>query len=465
MTKDKILISVVVPMYNASRYLNECLDSILKQSYDNLQVICVDDGSTDETREIIKSYQKSDSRVEYLYQEHQSAGAARNKGLHKVKGKYVLFLDADDIFLERMIESLLYRAETKQADIVICGSMEYDNETRTYGELDHSLDLSLVPKEVFSCSDIPDTVFQLTAGWAWDKMYRTEFVREKQISFQDIKIANDELFVDIAYAEAERIAVVDEKLVIHRTHVKTSIEFNRVDFWESSIEMLYEEKKELLRRGKYNLLKNSFVNRAARYLTWHACTLAETNHFSEFYDKVKQYVTHLDIFSIPRSYYHDVFYYDELQFLSENSAIGYVGHVLKRTNLERRREKIDSEKCINELKKLISRKSWRFSINSTQSKVRIVIYGYGDMGHDFVTQIEESEDFLLVGVIDRNWMNFSQNTRLVQPPEDIKEMIYDYVLIGVYDLDAVDKICEDLMSYGVPKEKILSRKNNLLLEF
>ncbi len=457
--ENEKLVSVVVPMYNSAKYLVECMDSILNQTYANIQIICVDDGSTDSTKEIVEGYMRNDSRIEYVYQHHQTAGAARNRGLDCVRGEYVVFLDSDDFFSEDLISELYCKAQETNADIVVCGSTQFDNETRLYEELPHSLDMNLIPGGVFSCRDIPDAIFQLTAGWAWDKIYRTEFVREKNIRFQDIKIANDELFVDIAYAEAERIAVVDKKLVVHRANVKTSIEYNRKKYWETGIYMLCEEKKELAARGKLQLVKNSFLNRAARYLVWVSCTLADTDMIVPFCEKIKEYVSFLEIFSAPKETYIDSFYYEELETLLNSAPLQYVIHVLQRTNEENKRCANDVKLYIHDLGDIIREKIWKFPYDKVPDGSKVAVYGFGDMGRDYAMQIKVSSNLKLAAVLDKNWQELKATESKVCSPEDIRNITYDYVVIAIKDYETAQSVCSMLVDYGVPRSKIIWKNN------
>ena len=109
-----VKVSVILPVYNVEKYLKECLDSILNQTLQEIEVICVDDGSTDRSLEILREYEKKDKRVIVLTQENKGAGAARNKGLAIAKGEYLSFLDSDDFFCFRnvwrkLIEDVLRR--------------------------------------------------------------------------------------------------------------------------------------------------------------------------------------------------------------------------------------------------------------------------------------------------------------------------------------------------------------------
>lgn len=103
-------VSVVIPVYNVADYLSECLNSILNQTLEDIEVICVDDGSTDGSLDILRHYEEHDMRLQVLTQKHMTAGAARNTGLDRARGEYVIFLDADDFFAPDMLEKTYARA-------------------------------------------------------------------------------------------------------------------------------------------------------------------------------------------------------------------------------------------------------------------------------------------------------------------------------------------------------------------
>ena len=125
---NSIKVSVIIPVYNAEKYLPECMESILSQTYKNIEIICVDDGSTDSSAKIIKFYQKIDKRINLIQQTNQYAGAARNHGFDVSGGDYIMFLDADDYFEHNLIEKMVSAIYEKNADIVICQSLGLDEK-------------------------------------------------------------------------------------------------------------------------------------------------------------------------------------------------------------------------------------------------------------------------------------------------------------------------------------------------
>ena len=119
-------VSVIIPVYNVEKYLGPCLDSILGQTLNNIEVICVDDGSTDRSLEILREYEKRDARVKVLTQPNTNAGAARNKGIQQARGEYLSFLDSDDHFDPTMLEKCAARMDQDRSDVLVFGAKQHN---------------------------------------------------------------------------------------------------------------------------------------------------------------------------------------------------------------------------------------------------------------------------------------------------------------------------------------------------
>ena len=129
------LISIIIPVYNVEKYLRQCLDSVLSQTYTNYEVIMVDDGSTDSSYDICLEYSIKDSRFKSFQKENGGASSARNIGLDKADGKYVFFLDSDDWIDKNTFQSLLEIAEAEETDFVVSEAVAFDDAT---GKEDYS---------------------------------------------------------------------------------------------------------------------------------------------------------------------------------------------------------------------------------------------------------------------------------------------------------------------------------------
>lgn len=133
MKKDRPKISVCVPVYNAEQYIGECLDSLLNQTLDGIQIVCVDDGSTDNSLEILDNYSKKYNNIKVIHQENKGLGGARNTGIDNSDGEYIGFLDADDFVDLEMYETLYRLAKKNNSELVICNTQFYpDSNTKKH---------------------------------------------------------------------------------------------------------------------------------------------------------------------------------------------------------------------------------------------------------------------------------------------------------------------------------------------
>lgn len=273
--KPEPKISVVLPVYNTEKYLAETLDTILAQSFRNFELLCVDDGSTDASPEILEDYAKKDSRISVIHQENAGAGAARNLGISKASAPYLLILDSDDIYLPKMFESLYNKAEETEAGTVVCSSFEYDGDRYESSLAHYALKLELLPTdESFLVSAVSNCLFQAFMGWPWDRLYRTEIIRNNDLSFPCLANSEDCVFVYPALVKSETIAVVDEPLIKHRTDRKGSVSNSRIKNPECFYEAIVLIKDFLKTKTDfYPQLEKSFINWAVDYALWNIETL------------------------------------------------------------------------------------------------------------------------------------------------------------------------------------------------
>lgn len=260
---EKIKISVIVPVYNTEKYLEECLQSILGQTVTDIEVICVDDGSTDSSIDMIRSLQLSDKRLKLLTQKNKGGGEARNLGMSKAVGEYLMFLDSDDYFEEELMEKMYQRAEETKAHVCICKAKCYHEDLGFTTPEPAALREEFLPeKEVFSWKDMPDYIFNTFHNWPWNKIFSRKFIEERGIRFQSLKRTNDLLFTNKALMEAERISVVNEELVNYRVGIQGNCQTTNVltpmDFYYA-FEAL---KAYLVEKGVFEEVKQSYVNHA-----------------------------------------------------------------------------------------------------------------------------------------------------------------------------------------------------------
>lgn len=254
-------VSIIIPVYNAEKYLGKCLESLLSQTLQEMEIICVDDGSSDGSPEILKRFQERDGRVRILTQENQYAGAARNNGMKEAQGEYLLFLDADDFFENTLLEKVYNQGKKMEADIVLFGAKQYNDKTGIVSPASWYFKRDALPREnPFSGKTENTDVFAIVTPAPWTKLFRREFVEKQGLSFQGLQNSNDVYFVLTALALAEKITYVDEELVFYRVGMKGSLQGSKSLHPDCFIEAYAGVYHELQRRGIYERYEEGFMN-------------------------------------------------------------------------------------------------------------------------------------------------------------------------------------------------------------
>lgn len=208
------MISVLIPVYNVAAFLRECLDSVIAQSYRNLEIICIDDGSTDDSPKILQEYAAKDERIIIISQENKGYGSAMNAGLDRATGDYISIVESDDFISPDMIEKLYAWAEDSRTDFVKTDYYRYKNGEDTYTVL-YSNPLY---DQVFSgCSQKPDFLF--AGGNIWAGLYRRDFLTGNGIRFAETQGASyqDTSFNYKVFACAKRILIKNQAFYHYRT--------------------------------------------------------------------------------------------------------------------------------------------------------------------------------------------------------------------------------------------------------
>lgn len=313
-----IKVSVIIPIYNVEKYLRQNLESVANQTLKDIEIICVDDGSTDSSFEIVKEFAEKDSRFVPVQQANGGAGAARNNGLRRAKGKYLSFLDSDDFFEPNMLEEAYNKAEATKADFVVFQSDQYFEDTNEYKNVSWTLRYPEIPPyEPFGRRAITDNIFKVFVGWAWDKLYNREWVLEHNLWFQEQRTSNDMLFVFSAIALSKRIACVEKgKILAHqRRNNKSSLSNTREKSWDCFYKALCTLRDRLKSEGIYNELEKDYINYALHFSLWNLRTLAKPT-YNTLYDKLKnEWWKNLGIEGKDKSYFYNKKEYEEYEKL------------------------------------------------------------------------------------------------------------------------------------------------------
>lgn len=314
------LVSILVPVYNSENYLKECLDSFIQQTYKNLEIILVNDGTTDNSLNIINEYIQKDARIILINQDNHGAGYSRNIAFDNANGEYVIFFDSDDFMEKNAIELLVNNSLTTDADIVIAKSKSYCDKTKKINKMDYAIKSDKINiNDVFNFKDNGKYAFNFCIGWAWDKLYKKEFLLKYNLRFQNISYANDGYFVCHSLSLADKISILNEYIFYHRINNSLSISNSARDKDPlEGFKSLFKIKEELIKDGVYGNFEQSFVNMSIGYAIWHSSTISETSRkLVELYIKVYIFKP-FNILDKPKEYFYEKDYYKWIDKIKNN---------------------------------------------------------------------------------------------------------------------------------------------------
>lgn len=258
---NEVKVSVIVPVFNARRYLDECFDSIQSQTLKEIEIVCVDDGSTDGSLEMLQKRQEQDSRIRILRQENAGPGSARNTGFRAAEGDYVVFWDADDYFDAEALEEMYRQITSDQADVCVCGGYTYYEEEGRAFPSNTYLNVSKIPCGIpFSIRTNPEHICDFTSVTVWNKLFRRAFITGIGLEFTALHTSEDVNYVISALCRAEAITVVDRKLVTYRAFQHGSLSADMVKAADDLVCAFALTAEELIRDGIFP--ERSFANRA-----------------------------------------------------------------------------------------------------------------------------------------------------------------------------------------------------------
>lgn len=209
------MVSVIIPVYNVENYLRECLDSVVNQTLREIELICVDDGSTDGSGAVCEEYAARDARVQVIHKENGGQSSARNCGMDHACGEYVYFLDSDDYIDTDALERLYDLAEEKQLELIVFNrSVFFENAEmeKSHATLDYKIDYQNMPKEGISgCELFHIMLSQFYCCCVPLQFYRRELLQRSGVRFFDGIIHEDELFTPLILVEARRALCINNK--------------------------------------------------------------------------------------------------------------------------------------------------------------------------------------------------------------------------------------------------------------
>ena len=257
-------VSVIVPVYNVEKYLSKCLESILNQTFSDIEIICVNDGTQDNSRKILEEYKQKDSRIKIIDKENGGLSSARNAGLKIAQGEFISFIDSDDWIESKMLEKLYHNITQMNSDISICAVSLYNEQKQEFDNSNPYFSLGFFnntfDNKSFSYRETLPFIMDVCV-MAWNKLYRKSFLDKCNAKFPDGKIFEDGPFFFSIFFKTDRVSIVREPLYFYRINRKGSIvqkaDKNFIDIIDI-VELMYNSIKEI---PEFSYVKDLFYLR------------------------------------------------------------------------------------------------------------------------------------------------------------------------------------------------------------
>lgn len=279
-----ILISVIVPIYNSKKYLSECVESVLRQTYINFELLLIDDGSTDDSLKICNSFKEKDDRIKVFHHENKGVSYTRNCGISLSTGDYIAFVDADDVIMPEYLEKLLKAINSSnpcQKTISFCkfyrllkngNKSEYIEYYENLKEGNHNIELT-----------INDVLTGKLFGSIWRMLIPASLIKSNNIIFSDCKVREDQLFLFELISYSDKLVECDEFLYIYRYNPESSCNIYKKDYVASQSIYLKILKEKLSnyssrRETDIELFEYTIVD---TYVSWLQNAAKSDNYYEE----------------------------------------------------------------------------------------------------------------------------------------------------------------------------------------
>lgn len=260
MNKNNVKISIIIPIYNTEQYIQQCLNSIVNQTLQDIEIICVNDGSTDNSLKIIEQYAKKDTRIKVVTQKNKGQSAARNAGLNIANGEYIGFVDSDDFIEPNMYEKLYKNAVLNNSDVAMC-SIKVLEPDKTYNTNDSYFSLKIFDKNfdnrTFSYLDCKNFLFRICVV-PWNKIYKRSFLQTNSIYFIPKLNFEDNVFTLDVLLKSKKISLIRDSLIIYRRLSNTSLTTHEDEKKLDLFKVLKEQEKLLQKNKEFYILNNYF---------------------------------------------------------------------------------------------------------------------------------------------------------------------------------------------------------------
>ncbi len=280
-------VSVILPVYNVGKYLRQSLDSLINQTLKDIEIICVNDGSTDESYEILEEYKAKDNRIKVIHKSNKGTGAARNDGLRIAQGECIGFVDPDDWVKPSMFERLYEEIKEKNLDIAMCMPDGYDEKNAVNAPFPYFIDenfKNIIDNRVFNWHDLSPFQYPMCV---WNKLYSKKFIDKNKIDFAEGLDFEDHKFIFGALLAAQRVFFIREKLYIYRFNREGSVLTDNNRRLIDHIK-IFDIVEDLMKKtNTYEVLRNDFLNYKIHNLLYYY-SMIKDEYKKEYYEEMKK---------------------------------------------------------------------------------------------------------------------------------------------------------------------------------
>lgn len=412
--EDRYKVSVIIPVYNTQEYLRVCLNSVISQTLEDIEIICINDGSTDNSLSILEEYSELDGRIRVTSQRNIGLSATRNKGMESAKGKYIYFLDSDDFIQRDALEILYEKAEKEQLDLLqFSGTAYYESEVlkRNYPVYENAYKRNQGSDNVYSGEKLfvkQINCHEYIVSVCLQFIKRKFLVESGIIFFQGI-LYEDELFTFLLMQRARRTHCLKEILFNRRVREGSIVTTNNTTFHQFySIFIIYISKLKVL----FTIQDNEVRTAAAKSM--------ESN-----FGLMKRMYENISCRNLAMEDMEKIQSLD----LPDRMLLMQFGFIFPSMPL--------------------------FPYGRIHKNSKLVIYGAGMVGKYYFNQIKTSRYCNVVLWVDRNYKNICQNENLpVNSPDDIKRTDFDEILIAIEEKCIAGAVRKYLIEIGIQEDKI-----------
>lgn len=318
--KNYILVSIIIPVYNVETYLRECMDSVLNQSYENIEVLAIDDASQDNSIEILNSF--NDDRLKIIKQTtNKGQAAARNLGLKKAKGDVIIFVDSDDYIELNTVEALVKSFVDYQVDMVRFNAKSFfDNDYTLFQESKYDFSKYLTEDKIYKNSKLDDIYLSYTAV-PWLYAFKRDVLKRKHILFMEGIIHEDELFNTELYLIIESAVYINQAFYCRRYRENSTMTNQSIKQQNYSIDSylkIIKKYEEIV--NHYQRMKKNFIKYRINSVLYNLLKISKSNNKYKskinsviknklYYKKIyKHYMRYRKLFLVVKNNWFSIFY-------------------------------------------------------------------------------------------------------------------------------------------------------------